>query len=80
MELNKRREGRRKMKKESKDKIVKVSIGILILMLLPVFGIILYALYLKTKNKIFLYVLILSGAIWFGISIVLMVSGIRIMF
>ena len=68
------------MKKESKDKIVKVSIGILILMLLPVFGIILYALYLKTKNKIFLYVLILSGAIWFGISIVLMVSGIRIMF
>jgi len=80
LELNKRREGRRKMKKESKDKIVKVSIGILILMLLPVFGIILYALYLKTKNKIFLYVLILSGAIWFGISIVLMVSGIRIMF
>ena len=80
MELNKRREGRRKMKKESKDKIVKVSIGILILMLLPVFGIILYALYIKTKNKIFLYALILSGAIWFGISIVLMVSGIRIMF
>jgi len=68
------------MKKESKDKIVKVSIGILILMLLPIFGIILYALYLKTKNKIFLYALIVSGAVWFGIAIGLIVSGVRILF